>query len=99
MWQQLALSISQMLLEEVDERLVPTLILAPHLLILQIATGGHEAVNLIVECMDLARYLQRFLERLDGLRILILGGKNAYRYSDIGSVRRVNHRRVSFGRG
>ena len=88
-----------MLLEESHQRLVPALILAPHPFIRQIATGGHPAMDLVAKRLHLARDLQRFLKRLDRLRILVLRGKKAQGHGDIGSVGRVDHRRVSFGRG
>ena len=88
-----------MLLEESHQRLIPALILAPHPVIRQIATGGHPAVDLVAERLHLARYLQRFLKRLDRLRVLVLGGKKAQGHGEVGSVGRIDHRRVSFCRG
>ena len=88
-----------MLLEESHQRLIPALILASHPVIRQIAAGGHESVDLVAKGLHVARDLQRFLKRLDRLRILVLGGKKAQGHGDVGSVGRVDHRRVSFGRG
>lgn len=87
----------QILVEEVD--LIPTLILSPYLLILQIATGGHKAVDLVAECIVLARHLQRFLQRLDSLRILVTGDEEVHGHGDVGSVVGVDRRRASFGCG
>ena len=88
-----------MLLEESHQRLVPALILASHPVIRQIATGGHKSVDLVAKCLHLAQDLQRFLKRFDRLRVLVLRGKKAQGHGDVGSVGRVDHRRVSFGRG
>lgn len=93
------MTVRQILVEEVEQRLIPTLILSPHLLILQIATGGHKAVDLVAECIDLARHLQRFLKSLESLRILVTGGEEVHGHGDVGSVVGVDSRRVSFGCG
>ena len=88
-----------MFLEESHQRLIPALILASHPVIRQIATGGHESVDLVAKRLHLARDLQRFLKRLDRLCVLVLGGKKAQGHGDVGSVGGIDHRRVSFGRG
>ena len=88
-----------MLLKESHQRLVPALILTPHPVIRQIATRGHEAVDLVAERVHLARHLQGLLERLDGLCTFVLGGKKTHGHSDVGSIGGVDHCRVGFGCG
>ena len=88
-----------MLPEKVHQSLVPTLVLAPDLLIRELGTGGHEAVNLLGKGLDLAGYLQRLLKGLDGLGVFVLGGEYAHGHGNSGSVSRVDHGRVSFRRG
>ena len=56
-------------------------------------------MDLVTECIVLARHLQRFLKRLDNLRILVTGGEEVHGHGDVGSVVGVDRRRVSFGCG
>lgn len=88
-----------MLVEELQDSLVATLILLLDLRVLQVRTGSHPAVDLGREGLHMVGDLQVGLERLDGLRGLVLGGEHDEGHVDALGVVGVDHGGVSLGGG
>lgn len=84
-----------MLVEKVEDRLVPALILALNLLIRQITARGHPSVDLIWEPLNNVRDLDALLPFLDILLILVLAGKHSEGNGDLRRVVTSNHSRMA----
>ena len=67
-----------MLVEEVKDGLVATLVLLAHLGVLQVRTSSHPAVDLGGEGLDVVRSLEVGLECFDVIRGLVLGGQESH---------------------
>lgn len=65
-------------MEEGQHRLVASLVLLADLGVLQIGSGGHEAVDLRGESLDVVRNLKVGLEALDIVGRLVLGGNHGH---------------------
>lgn len=88
-----------MLVEELQDSLVATLILLLDLGILQVRTGSHPAVDLGREGLHVVGDLQVGLERLNILRGLILGREHHEGHVDALGVVGVDHGGVSLSGG
>lgn len=88
-----------MLVVKVKQHLIPTFILLPDLLIFEIATSGHPAMDLVTEGLDVVFHTQRFAELFHRVRIFVAGCEHAEGYLDAFSVCRIDHGRVDFGDG
>ena len=85
------------LVEEVEQGVVSTLVLLLDLLILQVAASSHEAVDLVREPFDNVLGLDVLLPGLDVVLALVLGWEHRERNGDAGCVVGVNHGRVASG--
>ena len=88
---------SQMLVVEVEQYLVPTLVLLLDLLVLEIATSGHPAMNLVTEGFDVVVYAQGLAELFHCVLIFVAGCEHAEGYFDAFGVRGIDHSGVDFG--
>lgn len=84
-----------MLVEEVQQGLVSSLVLFHHLGVLQVATSCHPAVNLGGEGLDVVGDLQVGLESVDVVLRLVLGCQHCERHLDGLCIVGVDHCRVS----
>ena len=88
-----------MLAVKFQQHLISPLVLLPHLLILQIATSGHPAVDLVAESFDVIFYGQALAEFLDGVGVFIARGEHAEGDFYLLGVGGIDHCRVDFGDG
>lgn len=85
------------LMEEVEQGVVSTLVLLLDLLILQVAASSHEAVDLVREPLDNVLGLNVLLPRFDVVLALILGWEHRKRNGNASCVVRINHGWVASG--
>lgn len=88
-----------MLVVEVEQHLVPALVLLLDLLVLEIATSGHPAMNLVAEGFDVIVYAQGLAELFHRVRIFVAGCEHAEGYFDAFGVCGIDHGGVDFGDG
>jgi hypothetical protein len=84
---------------KVQERSVAALVLLLHLLVLEVRSRRHPAVDLRAERLDVLGHAERRLEFLHVFGRFIFGCEHAERDSDLRRVRWVDHGRVDFSCG
>ena len=82
---------SHVLSKELQQSLIPTLILALNSSIIQISSSSHPSMNLVAKGLDMFLSLQVGLELLDVLRRFVSRCEHADRDLDVGCIIRVNH--------
>lgn len=90
---------SQMLAVKVEQHLVPTLILHLDLLVLEVATSRHPAMDLVTEGLDVVFHAQGLAELFHRVRIFVAGREHADRYLDAFGVCGIDHGGVDFRNG
>ncbi len=90
---------SQMLVVEIEQHLIATLILLPGPLILEVATGSHPAMHLVAEGLNVVFYGQGLAEFLHRVGVLVAGCEHADGYFDALGVGGIDHGGVDFGDG
>jgi hypothetical protein len=89
----------QIIVEEGEGDLVPSLVFLEDGRVGQVCARGHPAVDLVREGLDVLRYLEVGLVLLDVVRRLVLGRQNAHGDLDLLRVGRVQHGRMALDRG
>lgn len=83
--------------KEIQHRLVTPRVLLLDALVRQVAAGGHPAVDLVLEGLDVLGALEVRLELLDLVVGLLLGGEHDQRDLDRLSFLGLDHGRVALG--
>ena len=82
---------------EIEQDLIPTLIFLPDLLILQVATSSHPAMDLVAESLNVVFHAQSLAELFHRVFVLIAGREHAEGYFDAFGVSGIDHGGVDFG--
>lgn len=88
-----------MLVVEIEQHLVSTLILLLDLLVLEITTSGHPSVDLVAEGLDVVLHAQCLSKFLDCVRVFVAGCEHAEGNFDSSGIGGVDHGGVDFGDG
>ncbi len=88
-----------MLVVEVEQHLVSTLVFLLDLFVLEVATSGHPAMDLVTEGLDVVFPAQGLAELFHCVRVLVAGGEHAEGYLDAFGVCGIDHGGVDFGDG
>ena len=88
-----------MLAVEIEQHLVAPLVFLPGPLILQVAAGGHPAVDLVAKGLDVVLRAQVLAELRHRVGVFVAGREHAEGYLDAFGVVGVDHGGVDFGGG